>query len=81
MNLACVDLRLSMEEALIAATINSAFSLGVESTRGSIEVGKNADLVILKTNRWENIIYQMGAHSRLIRQVIVDGNVVFEAKL
>lgn len=81
MNLACVDLRLSMNEALVAATLNSAFSLGVESTRGSIEVGKNADLVILKTNRWENIIYQMGAHSRLIRQVMVDGNVVFHARL
>lgn len=78
MNLACIDYRMSMNEALVASTINSAFSLGVEKTRGSIELGKQADLVILKTNRWENIIYQMGAHSRLIKYVIVNGAIVYE---
>lgn len=76
MNLACVDYRFSMNEALVASTINSAFSLGVENTKGSIELDKSADLVILKTNRWENIIYQMGAYSRLIKYVIVDGKIV-----
>lgn len=51
MSLACVDLRLSMNEALIAGTINSAFALGVEKTRGSIEVGKQTDLLIINSNR------------------------------
>jgi len=51
MSLACVDLRLSMNEALVASTINSAFALGVHETKGSIEVGKHADLLIIKSNR------------------------------
>ena len=51
MHLACADLRLTMNEALVASTINSAFALGVEKTRGSIEVGKFADLVILNTSK------------------------------
>ena len=38
MHLACVNLRLSLSEALAAATINSAHSLGRSQTHGSIEV-------------------------------------------
>ena len=38
MHLACVNLRLSLNEALAAATINSAHSLGRSETHGSIEV-------------------------------------------
>lgn len=53
MNFACIDLRLSMNEALAAATINSAFSLGVENLKGSIEVDKSADFLIIKSNRFE----------------------------
>jgi len=78
MNFACIDLRLSMNEALAAATINSAFALGVENLKGSIEVDKSADFLIIKSNRWENIIYQMGSHSSIIKLVIVDGKVVYE---
>jgi imidazolonepropionase len=78
MNLACIDLRLSMNESLAAATINSAFALGVEKTKGSIEVDKSADLLIIKSNRWENLIYQMGSHSSLIKYVIVNGQIVYK---
>lgn len=53
MNLACVDLRMSINEALAAATINSAFALGVESQKGSLEVGKDADLVIIESDRYK----------------------------
>lgn len=52
MSLACVDLRMSINEALAACTINSAFALGVEAKKGSIEKGKDADLVIIESNRY-----------------------------
>lgn len=48
MHLGCVNLGLTMDEALAAATINSAASLGLSSEVGSLEVGKMADFVILK---------------------------------
>ena len=51
MSFACIDLRMSMNEALVASTINSAFALGVEESRGSIEVGKRADLLIISSNK------------------------------
>jgi imidazolonepropionase len=38
---------MSLEEALVASTLNSAASLGMAETHGSIEVGKKADLVLV----------------------------------
>lgn len=52
MHLACVTLHMTMPEALAAATINAAASLGVASQRGSIELGKAGDLVIVNADRW-----------------------------
>lgn len=51
MHLACVNLRMSLEEALAAATINAAHSLGRSKTHGSIERGKVADLVVVAAPR------------------------------
>ena len=79
MSLACIDLRLTMAEALIASTINSAFALGVQRKHGSIEVGKQSDFLLIKSNRWENLIYQIGAHSSLIKSVVVNGRLVYES--
>lgn len=76
MSLACIDMKLTINEMLVAATLNSAFALGVEKTKGSIEVGKSADLVLLNTDRWENIVYQLGAAHTLIKSVLVNGQVV-----
>ena len=57
MNLACVTMRLTMEEALVASTINSAAAIGVAEKVGSIEVGKRGDFLLLSTPVWEHIVY------------------------
>ena len=41
-----------MEEALVAATINSAAALGISEKCGSIEVGKKADLLVIDAPRY-----------------------------
>ena len=56
MHLACVNMGLTMEEALVAATINSAASLGMSDQCGSLERGKNADILILSTERYANFM-------------------------
>lgn len=47
MHLACILFNMSLEEAVVASTINAAASLGMSETHGSIEVGKMGDLVLL----------------------------------
>ncbi|CAJ0934196.1 unnamed protein product [Ranitomeya imitator] len=54
MHLACVNLKMSLSEALAAATINAAYSLGRSHTHGSLEVGKQGDVVILNAPGWEH---------------------------
>ena len=51
MNLACVLMHMSMEEALVAATLNAAASLKLSDRVGSIEIGKQADLVIINADK------------------------------
>ncbi|XP_038156140.1 probable imidazolonepropionase [Cyprinodon tularosa] len=78
MHLACVNMRMSMTEALAAATINAAFALGRSDTHGSLEVNKHGDLLILNATRWEHLIYQLGGHQETIRYVIIKGNIVYD---
>jgi imidazolonepropionase len=59
-SLACVNLRMTPEEAINAATYNGACSLGCQEYRGSIEVGKAADLLILDCADYRELPYHFG---------------------
>ncbi|KAF7248734.1 putative imidazolonepropionase [Varanus komodoensis] len=78
MHLACVNMKMSMKEALAAATINAAYALGKSDSHGSIETGKQGDLIIINSPRWEHLIYQFGGHQELIECVIVKGKIVYK---
>jgi imidazolonepropionase len=76
MSIACVEMGLSPAEALVAVTINAAFSVGLGAEIGSIEPGKQADLVIWDVPTIEQLPYWLGA--RPARTVVKRGRVVFE---
>ncbi|MBK6802496.1 amidohydrolase family protein [Novosphingobium sp.] len=59
---------LSPKAALLAGTANSALALGLAGDRGTIEVGKRADLVLIDGKPWETI-----ADVYKIDRVFVDG--------
>ncbi len=76
MSIACLELGLTPAEALVGVTINAAHSVGLGAEIGSIEPGKQADLVVWDVPSVEQLPYWLGA--RLARTVIKRGRVVFE---
>ncbi len=63
-SLACTQAKLLPSEALTASTINSASAMGVSTSHGTIEIGKDANLVITKKcDSWESIYYDFGVNS------------------
>jgi imidazolonepropionase len=62
LSLACTQMRLQPAEALAAATINAAFSLGRHKQIGSIEVDKFADLTVFDLDDYREIPYHFGVH-------------------
>jgi imidazolonepropionase len=64
MSLACLEMRLTPAEALTAATINAAYSLGLGGEVGSLEVGKKADFVIHEFADYRELAYFIAAPLR-----------------
>jgi imidazolonepropionase len=73
MMVGCFAMGLSLEEAVAGATINPAWSLGVDAERGSVEAGKQADLVVLRSRRLLDLL-RVGVAA--VRTVVKDGRVV-----
>lgn len=71
-SLACINYKLTPEEAINAATINGAFAMELNSKHGSIEKGKVANLIITKKNTGYNFIPYSFANNT-IESVIVNG--------
>ncbi len=74
--LACLHMKLEPGEALAAATINAAAAIGLHNSVGSLEVGKQADLVILDAPSHKHIPYRMG--QGLIATVIKRGRLLVD---
>lgn len=72
--LACLGAGLYAEEALVAATLNAAAALGRADRLGSVEAGKQADLVILDAPDPKHLVYHFGVN--LVRHVVKAGQVV-----
>jgi imidazolonepropionase len=70
-SLACLQLKMTPEEALTAYTINPAYSLDRGHLCGSVEPGKLADLVIWDTSNYREIPYHVGVN--LVKTVIKRG--------
>lgn len=75
LTVACFAMGLSLEEAVSAATIGGAWSLGLEGELGSLEPGKRADLLVLRGARLLDLV-RVGVPA--IRAVVKGGRVVVQ---
>ncbi|HWG22039.1 MAG TPA: imidazolonepropionase [Terracidiphilus sp.] len=64
LSLSCLQMGLSPAEALIAATINAAYSLGLGTQIGSLQPGKQADFLIHEFSDYRELAYFIAAPAR-----------------
>jgi imidazolonepropionase len=75
--MACTQMKMLPAEALAALTINAAAALGCSDRIGSIEVGKQADLIICDVQDYRHMFYHFGVNH--VWRVIKRGRVVHAA--
>ncbi len=74
MHLASNQLKMSPEEILNAVTINPAYHLGISGMTGSIEIGKEADLVLMDAPNLSYLLYHFGVNHA--KHVLIHGKFV-----
>jgi imidazolonepropionase len=72
--LSCYNMHLNPNEAICAATFNAACAIGKNNTIGSLEKGKQADIIMLNSPNHIFIPYHFGIN--LVEKVIKKGYVV-----
>jgi len=74
LSLACTEMRMSPAEAIAAATINGAHALRLADRVGSLEPGKQGDLLVLNVSDYRELPYYFGTnnvHATMKRGVIL----------
>ena len=78
MNMAATQMKMQPYEIIAATTYNAAKALGLEGRLGSIEIGKQADIVLFEIPQYSYLIYHFGRN--FARKIIKNGN-CYENKL
>jgi len=73
-SIACIEMRLLPLEAIVASTINAAYSLELGDKIGSIEVSKKADILIMDIPSYKYLPYHLG--SNCVDKVIKKGKLI-----
>jgi imidazolonepropionase len=62
MTIACTQMSMTPEEAITASTLNAAAALGLSKKLGSIEIGKQADMVLYDIPNYRYLAYHFGTN-------------------
>lgn len=74
MTLAALEMKLSAEECIVAATLNAAHALGAAGRVGSLARGKRADALVLDVPHYAEIACHVGRD--IARDVVIGGSIV-----
>jgi imidazolonepropionase len=78
LSLASTQMKMTPAESITAATINAAYSLNRGDKIGSLETGKNADLVIYDCDDYRELAYFFGVER--VWQVYVGGELISDLR-
>jgi imidazolonepropionase len=70
--LAALGMQMTMPEILVGFTLNGAYALGVEASKGALVAGFTADFACLEADSPSQFFYEFGQH-RLTRDVYIGG--------
>ncbi len=73
-SLGCYNLGMTPEEAIVGATINAAHAISRGGNIGSLETGKQADIIVLDIPNYEHLPYHFGVNH--VETVVKKGNIV-----
>lgn len=74
LQLAVFTMKMSIEEAINAATVNAAYALDRHEEVGSLEVGRKMDLILCKAPNYPSLVYHLGINP--VKHVIKNGKLV-----
>jgi imidazolonepropionase len=74
--IACTQMRMTPAEAITAATINAAYSLGLSDRLGTLEEGKQADVILMDVSDYRELPYFFGINHCVV--TVKKGNVVID---
>lgn len=74
--LACLNMRMTPAEAIVASTINAAYAVEMGDKVGSIEAGKQADILIMDMPTYQFLPYHFGSNN--VKTVIKNGKIIWE---
>ncbi len=78
MSLACLKMKMTIEEAITAFTINAAKALDIHKNTGSIEPGKDADFAVFEADNYSELVYDVAAN--LNTMTIKSGEIIYRKK-
>lgn len=73
LQLGVLSLKMSIEEAINAATANAAYALAKQDEVGSLEVGKKMDVVLWDVPNYSTLVYHLGINP--LKHVIKNGKI------
>jgi imidazolonepropionase len=74
LTIACTQMGLTPEEAITAATLNGAAALNMSEQIGSIEPGKQADIILYNVPNYRYIVYHYGTN--FVRHIVKHGTLL-----
>jgi imidazolonepropionase len=78
LQLAVFTLKMGIEEAINAATVNASYALGRFEQVGSLELGKKMDLILFDAPNYPSLVYHLGVNP--IKHVVKNGEVVVQER-
>jgi imidazolonepropionase len=70
--LSVIILNMTIEEAILASTINSAKAINMDNFVGSLEVGKLADFIVFDFDNYKYLVYNSAINN--LKMVFKKGN-------